>query len=188
MTEKNDAKRTTVINEATESAGNVDRIRDILFGGQMKDYERRFGRLEEKLAKDTARTKDEILQRLDTFETYVRGELDQLSQSIAAESKSRAGAVDSIEASAKRQQAAVSQTIDDLDKRFGKDLRTLRQQQLDAQQKLEADLRTLREELNKYIDIEIAELRDAKVECQDLSALLSEVALRISGEFQLPGD
>ena len=30
-------------------AGNVDKIRDILFGNQMRDYEARFSRLEESL-------------------------------------------------------------------------------------------------------------------------------------------
>ena len=33
-------------------AGNVDKIRDILFGSQMRDYETRFARLEETLAKE----------------------------------------------------------------------------------------------------------------------------------------
>ena len=32
------------------TSGNIDKVRDILFGGQMRDYDRRFARLEERLA------------------------------------------------------------------------------------------------------------------------------------------
>ena len=34
------------------SGGSVDKIRDILFGAQMRDYDRRFTRLEERLLKE----------------------------------------------------------------------------------------------------------------------------------------
>ena len=36
-----------------EGPGNVDKIRDILFGSQMRDYDSRFSRFEERLLKET---------------------------------------------------------------------------------------------------------------------------------------
>ena len=39
------------------SAGNVDKIRDILFGGQMRDYERRFQELEDRLLEEGAQNR-----------------------------------------------------------------------------------------------------------------------------------
>ena len=39
---------------------NVDKIRDILFGSQMRDYDKRFGRLEDRLIKDAESLRDEI--------------------------------------------------------------------------------------------------------------------------------
>ncbi len=44
--------------------GNIDKVRDILFGGQMRDYERRFSRLEERLVQETAELKDDVRKRL----------------------------------------------------------------------------------------------------------------------------
>ena len=46
----------------TEQAGgaSLDKVRDILFGVQMRDYDRRFARLEERLVKETADLKDEV--------------------------------------------------------------------------------------------------------------------------------
>lgn len=34
---------------AAAAGGNVDKIRDILFGGQMRDYDRRFARVEDRI-------------------------------------------------------------------------------------------------------------------------------------------
>jgi hypothetical protein len=39
-------------------AASVDKIRDILFGSQIKNYESRFARLEETLARETAELKE----------------------------------------------------------------------------------------------------------------------------------
>ena len=36
------------------AGGNLDKVRDLLFGGQMRDYDRKFARLEERLVKETA--------------------------------------------------------------------------------------------------------------------------------------
>jgi len=41
-------------NGAIEESGKVDRIRDILFGSQMRDYDGRFQRLDERLASEAA--------------------------------------------------------------------------------------------------------------------------------------
>lgn len=41
----------------------LDKVRDILFGNQARDVERRFTRLEERLVKDTADVKGEVRKR-----------------------------------------------------------------------------------------------------------------------------
>src|SRR5665213_1982579 len=52
-------------------AGNVDKIRDILFGSQMRDYEARFARLEETLVKETVEIRETNRRRFDQLETYI---------------------------------------------------------------------------------------------------------------------
>src|SRR6187401_2241566 len=43
---------------------SLDKVRDILFGSQMRDVERRFARLEERLLKETTDLKDDVRRRL----------------------------------------------------------------------------------------------------------------------------
>ena len=49
-------------------AGNVDKIRDILFGSQIKNYETRFHRLEETLARESADLKETMRRRFESLE------------------------------------------------------------------------------------------------------------------------
>ena len=45
------------------SGANLDKVRDILFGGPLRDVDRRFTRLEERLAKDTSDLRAEMRRR-----------------------------------------------------------------------------------------------------------------------------
>ena len=46
-----------------QQPGNVDKIRDILFGSQMRDYETRFARLEETLSKEASELRESTRRR-----------------------------------------------------------------------------------------------------------------------------
>ena len=46
-----------------QSGASVDKIRDILFGSQMRDYDRRFLRLEEKMLKESADAREDARRR-----------------------------------------------------------------------------------------------------------------------------
>src|SRR5271163_440261 len=71
------------------SAGNVDKIRDILFGTQMRDYEARFARLEETLLKDTADLRETSRRRFKQLESVVKKELEALEARIKMEREER---------------------------------------------------------------------------------------------------
>lgn len=53
-------------------AGSMDKIRDILFGNQMKEHEKRFSRMEEKLFKEIADVNESSQKRSETLEAYLK--------------------------------------------------------------------------------------------------------------------
>src|SRR6202453_5406821 len=55
---------------------NVDKIRDILFGSQMRDYEKRFVRLEDTVTKAIDTLREDMTKRLDTLSNYIKEETD----------------------------------------------------------------------------------------------------------------
>ena len=69
--------------------GNIDKIRDILFGSQARDFDRRFSRLEERLVKEISEMRDENRKKLDTLEEYIKGEVKSLTDRLVSEQNSR---------------------------------------------------------------------------------------------------
>ncbi len=68
---------------------NIDKIRDILFGVQMRDYEKRFSRLEERLLKESSDLRDDTRKRFDALEAFVKSEVEALSERLLAEQRNR---------------------------------------------------------------------------------------------------
>ncbi|HID35882.1 MAG TPA: hypothetical protein EYP39_00670, partial [Ghiorsea sp.] len=65
-------KKTEEKQPETAEVGNVDQIRDIIFGSQMRDYEQRFVRLEERVLNEADALRSETNNRLDALETYIK--------------------------------------------------------------------------------------------------------------------
>src|SRR6202161_713816 len=69
-------------NGDVREGANVDKIRDILFGSQMRDYDKRFVRLEERLAKAADALRDDLKKRFDSLESFVQQEVESLHQRL----------------------------------------------------------------------------------------------------------
>ncbi|NPA90231.1 MAG: hypothetical protein GXO55_02080 [Chloroflexi bacterium] len=81
-------KSDTATNTSSTQADEISRVRDILFGSYMREYERRFRNLEDELERQKERL-EELWQRVDALESKVdtshrevlaeiRKQLDQL--------------------------------------------------------------------------------------------------------------
>jgi hypothetical protein len=80
----------------SSGAGNVEQIRDILFGAQMRDYEHRFSNLEARLTQEAAMLRDDIRARFDALELAMRQQFNALSESLGVERDNRTGAVNKV--------------------------------------------------------------------------------------------
>src|SRR5258708_39712262 len=87
QTENENEPRTPQVMQG--GAGNVDKIRDILFGSQMRDYETRFSRLEETVVKETAEIRESSRRRFDQLEQYIKKEFEAVDARIKAEGEDR---------------------------------------------------------------------------------------------------
>src|SRR5271168_4478519 len=83
----------SIANGEIREGANVDKIRDILFGSQMRDYEKRFVRLEERLAKASDALRDDLKKRFDSLESFVQQEMEALSQRLKTEKSERVEAL-----------------------------------------------------------------------------------------------
>ncbi len=168
-------------------AGNVDKIRDILFGSQMRDYESRFARLEETLIKETLEIRETNRRRFEQLESYLKREFETVQTRIKSERDERHDSESRLSRELKESHDALSRRIRDLDDRETGVERDLRGDLLQQARDLTEEIRARYDELTTMLDRRVGELRDGKTDRAALATLFNEVALRLSDQFQIPG-
>ena len=166
---------------------NVDRIREILFGSQMREYEQRFTQLEERLLRETGDLKTEIRRRLDSLETYTKQEVETLSNRLKTERNERTEAMERSSREACDATRALERRLVQSDEQVSKNLRDLRQLVLERHRGLSDELTQCVSKLEMLQNRRLEELRGTAVDRIALAGLLAEVALRIRGESLVSG-
>lgn len=173
-------------NQVMES-GNIDKIREILFGVQMRDYEKRFFRLEERLLKEATGLRADTKKRFEGLEAFVKSEFEALSNRLQAEQRTRDESVQSLARDLQAASQSLERKLVQFDEQTSQSQRDLRQQILDQSKNLSDEIRQKYEELQALLEREVAELGQAKTDRSSLASLFTEVALRLNNEFKIPG-
>ena len=168
--------------------GNIDKIREILFGVQMRDYEKRFSRLEERLLKDSADLRDDTRKRFEALETFVKNEFESLTDRLQAEQRTRDESVQGVSRELQETGKSLEKKLTQFDEQTTRSQRDLRQQILDQSKNLSDEIRQKHNELLALLEREVAELGHAKTDRASLAALFTEVSLRLNNEFKIPGN
>jgi DNA repair exonuclease SbcCD ATPase subunit len=168
-------------------AGSLDKVRDILFGAQSREYEKKIIRLEERIARESSDLRSEIKMRFDSLEAYIKGEVESLTDRWKSEQSERAESVKDLSRELKDLTKTVEKKTLQLDERVTKTQRELREQILDQSKSLSSDMRQKYEELSAALDREASELRNDKTDRSALADMFTELAMRLNNEFKLPG-
>lgn len=168
--------------EAAET-GNIDQIRNIIFGSQMKEYERRFQRLEERNQHRIEELHAEVGKRLDTIEAFVRKELDAQSDRLKSEQSARGDTVKALSNEIGEAVRALSNSIEAHSEKQASEVNDLRQQVMDHSKSLSEEIRQKHGESSQRLDQAVRELDDGKVARTALSEILLDMAVRLSDEL-----
>lgn len=186
MSKKQSNKRRTKADPAESVDGNVDKIRDILFGPQMRDYESRVEALEKRLTTLIERSARDLERRIERLDAYTRREVDKLTERIRNERKDRT-------AEGKKGAAELGELADQVETWFAEveeqqsqEVKEIRNQQHDYAEAIAAELQQAQGELQNMLQKEVAKLSTTKLAKEDLAALLTEVAMRLNEDFKLP--
>lgn len=177
----------TRANGAVDESQNVDRIRDILFGPQMRDYDSRFQRLEERLGFEVNNMRWDLQKRLEALEAFARGETESLHHRLTSENGERTQALERISRDLAETARHFEERITNLDGQLGKEIRELRQQMLEQSKSLSGEIKEKHDQLRVGIDQEAKQIRGAMAGREALAEMFGELALRLKNEFHLPG-
>jgi hypothetical protein len=179
---KSNSVETAVAETAEASGASVEKIREILFGSQIKNYEARFARLEEALARETAEIKDTMRRRLDSLEAFFKSETESLAARLKSERDEREETLNTIGRELKTTAAQLSKKILDLDNKAAQDRSASRQERMAESRKLLDEIRQRHESLSGLLENRVQELRHAKTDRSALAALFVELAVRLKDE------
>ena len=172
--------------EATGQVGNsslpggeavgVDKIRDLLFGNQMQDYDRRFSMLEERFLQRFREIESEAARNLGSFESSAKKQMESLAAQLREEKDLRTDADKEIE----RTQREHSDTVEKRLRSISEQLSRLERDQADRLtqevQSLREEIKRKNEDLQQTIEKMFAELSNVKTDRNLLAGLFVEVA------------
>jgi len=165
---------------------NVDKIRDILFGSQMRDYEKRFTRLEERMVKASEALREEVKKRFDSLETYVGQELEALGQRLKAEKAERGEALKELTRETRDTSKAQDKRMSHLDEQLAEAQSELRARLLEQSKALTGAIQKSHTDMESVLEREAAALRLEKTDRAMLADLFTELSLRLKDELTLP--
>lgn len=174
-------------NGAIDESGKVDRIRDILFGSQMRDYDSRFQRLDERLTREATEARADTQKRLEALENFIKGALESLTNRLNTEQFARGHAFEKLTQDLGETAKAMEQATKNLGEHADREFHALRQQLLEQSKALGDEIREKHSQAKADLDREAEQIRGAMTGRESLAEMLSEVALRLKNEFRVPG-
>ncbi|QKQ75439.1 hypothetical protein [Nostoc sp. TCL240-02] len=172
--------------DVRERLGNIDQIRDIILGTQLREYENRFSKLESDIS---------LLQQ------QMRSHIDQLKSNFSAELKAGFEALDkklkSLNLTTQEETLDLRQQVDRLNKKFSSSVQSL-DETLDSQTtsirdeifqtkvKLQDDVTVLRDLILEEIDRRFSQLTDTKVSKDDMAETLFALGMRLKETEFIP--
>ena len=172
--------------EVRERLGNIDQIRDIIFGAQIREYENRFVQLES----DILRLQQEM-----------RSHLEQLKSSLTTEIKVGVDALDkkikSLTLTTQEEAIDLRQQVDRLNRRFSSNIESLdealdmqttsvRQEISQAKTQFENDTTALRDLVLEEIEEKFFQLSKTKVSKDDIAETLFALGMRLKETEFIP--
>ncbi len=170
-----------------QGPGNIDKIRDILFGSNMRDYEQRFARLEEALKKESSDLRETTRRHLEALESFVHKELAALEVRLNTERDERSESHSRLAADLSSASSSIFRKIGEMENHEAQAKREIRNDLLQQSKELTDAIRAKGEELIALLERRAQELQHAKTDRAALAGLFNEVALRLTDQFKVTG-
>jgi DNA anti-recombination protein RmuC len=184
---------TIKVENVQERLGNIDQIRDLLFGHIVSDYEERFENSVQRL--------DRLETDLSSFQTEIRDRLTQLEDALTTELRSSLGSIEKqlqyLTLTTREQTNHLQYRVHEIEQKSDSGLELLHQtvanqtnslktDLLQTREQLETTLRALEKRVFDEIDRDLSVINDGKVSRVDLADLLFELCLKVKGAELIP--
>lgn len=177
-----------VMADFREQFANIDQIRNILFGDQMRVYETRLDQLEESLSTLQTELHERISSVQDTFSSDLRTAIDGLERLIKSQGLQEARERTEIMQQVEQVNRRLTTNINELNGTIQQDLVTLQDDLLSSRQKLYDEIKKLESQISNELEKRTSNLTDSKLARGDLAEMLFELGLKLNSVDKLSSD
>ena len=182
--------------EMRQKLSNITQIRELLFGEQAAEYERKFTHYQQNIKQIESNIEDLNLN-LERFKSDIKEHLLQLKNALSADINT---AVDGLEKKLKYLSINTSnelgkinleiesktqgnlQIIESTADKFSSQIKHLKAEAEQSHEALEKDLSNLKNQLSEAIEKNLSDLTEAKISRSDLAEVLFELCLKVKGQ------
>ncbi len=160
---------------------SLDKVRDILFGGQMRAVESRLQGMEERLRQEHESIRSDFNRQTESLDAFIRSEVQGLTERLSAERTKRIEELKSLAAEIKDAIRTLEWRHVRLEEAANMADAALRDQLFVQSTDAAGELAKLGERLTAELSRSHQELKSTKTDSTALAALLTDVASRLGG-------
>ncbi|MCO5065215.1 MAG: hypothetical protein M9924_12485 [Rhizobiaceae bacterium] len=160
----------------------VDKIRDLLFGNQMQDYDRRFSKLEERFLQRFKDVESEAKRNLEVYESNSKKQVESLAAQLRNEKEARAEADKEIDRNLREQNQSLEKQVRALSDQLSELDRDVADRINRSDQLLREEIKQKIESVQLLIEKMFSDLSNVKTDRNLLAGLFVEVAKALNQE------
>jgi len=164
------------------ASGNLNKIRDILFGQQAREHDRRFAQLEQHLIREATDLRHDLKRRFESLELYIKKEVDALTSRLTKEQEIRGESVTKLMQELTQLTATLDSKARQLESQAAQTQTHFMQQLTDRTTELTTDIRARHAEATTALNQAVHDLRAEKTDRSTLAGILLEASKRLSSD------
>src|SRR5262245_49206777 len=157
-------------------AVSVDKIRDILFGNQMQDYDHRFVQIDEHFQQKLRDLESETTRHLSNVETSLKQQIDSVANTIVQKKNLRSDTDKELERNLRDHAQSLEKRIKQLSDQLNRFERDFIERITQKTQALREELKRRNEDTRATVERMFAELSGVKTDRNLLAGLFVEIA------------
>ena len=172
--------------EIRERLGNIDQIRDIIFGAHLREYNSRLEKLENQLAESIQDIRERNQELKAAFTTELRASLEAIDKRLKTISNISQEETADLRQQVDRLNRKFSSSLEQLDETVAEHKMELHDEIADTRDKLQFDIRELKNFLLEELDRHVSMMQEVKGSKDDMAELLFELGMRLKGKEFAP--
>jgi len=161
--------------------GNVDQIREILFGSQSRELKEKFDKLEASIKNIHEEMRKKMEQAQNDFNSKIESEVETISRKIKNMTSQQQDEFADVRDSALKQEKRLQNSLDIVEEELNAKREQLQKQQAENTTTLRSQMDTLQDELLSVLDEKISELGLGKLSRDDAADIMMEAAMAMKG-------